>query len=133
MDGRCADLRSTIPLHAGGLELAQFVFLLGGQDGEAAFGDAGVQLLDVGVAPPPRGGHDQAGLQRQIDEEVDLGTFIGDASGLNPDRELIKGVVSRVRVENVEDPLMQELRYMDKLIDELAKGKKMEKILRRPG
>lgn len=77
-------------------------------------------------------GHDQAGLQRQIDDEVDLRTFIGDAPGLNPDRELIKGVVCGVRVENVEDPLMRELRYMDKLVDELAKGKKMEKILRTP-
>ena len=76
-------------------------------------------------------GHDQAGLQRQIDDEVDLETFIGDAPRLNPDRELIKGVVCKVRVEDVEDPLMRELRYMDKLIDELAKGKAMEKILRR--
>ena len=77
-------------------------------------------------------GHDQAGLQRQIDDEVDLRAFITEAPALNPDRELIKGVVCGVRVENVEDPLMRELRYMDKLIDELAKGKKMEKILRRP-
>src|SRR5690554_486747 len=77
-------------------------------------------------------GHDQAGLQRQIDQEVDLRSFIDDAPKLNPDRELIKGVVCGVRVENVEDPLMRELRYMDKLIDELAKGKKMERILRRP-
>ena len=77
-------------------------------------------------------GHDQAGLQRQIDDEVDLETFIGDAPRLNPDRELIKGVVCKVRVEDVEDPLMRELRYMDKLIDELAKGKAMEKILRKP-
>ena len=77
-------------------------------------------------------GHDQAGLQRQIDDEVDLETFIGEAPRLNPDRELIKGVVCKVRVEDVEDPLMRELRYMDKLIDELAKGKAMEKILRKP-
>ena len=77
-------------------------------------------------------GHDQAGLQRQIDDEVDLETFIGDAPRLNTDRELIKGVVCKVRVEDVKDPLMRELRYMDKLIDELAKGKAMEKILRKP-
>ena len=77
-------------------------------------------------------GHDQAGLQRQIDEEVDLRTFIAQAPAINPDRELIKGVVCGVRVEEVEDPLMRELRYMDKLIDELARGKAMEKILRRP-
>lgn len=78
-------------------------------------------------------GHDQAGLQRQIDGEVDLRSFIEDAPRLNPDRELIKGVVCGVRVEDVEDPLMRELRYMDKLVDELAKGKAMDKILRKPG
>ncbi|MGO1542419.1 MAG: DUF2200 domain-containing protein [Luteimonas sp.] len=77
-------------------------------------------------------GHDQAGLQRQIDDEVDLATFIGDAPRLNPDRQLITGVVCKVRVEDVADPLMRELCYMDKLIDELAKGKAMEKILRSP-
>lgn len=78
-------------------------------------------------------GHDQAGLQRQIDDAVDLETFIRQAPALNPDRALIKGVVCGVRVEEVADPLMRELRYMDKLVDELAKGRKMEKILRRPG
>lgn len=77
-------------------------------------------------------GHDQAGLQRQIDEGVDLETFINQAPAPNPDRELIKGVVCGVRVEEVGDPLMRELRYMDKLIDELARGKAMEKILRKP-
>ena len=75
-------------------------------------------------------GHDQAGLQRQIDDEVDLETFIGEAPRLNPDRELIKGVVCGVRVEDIEEPTMREIRYLDKLIDELAKGKTMEKILR---
>src|SRR5690606_18653440 len=70
-------------------------------------------------------GHDQAGLQRQIDDAVDLETFIRQAPALNPDRALIKGVVCGVRVEEVADPLMRELRYMDKLVDELAKGRKM--------
>ena len=75
-------------------------------------------------------GYDQAGLERQIEQEKDFETFFAEAPAMNPDRELIKGVVCGVRVEEVEDPLMREIRYLDKLIDELAKGKKMEKILR---
>ncbi len=71
-------------------------------------------------------GYDPAGLQRLIDEEKDMETFIG----LNPKRKLIKGVVCGVRVEEVKEPLMRELRYMDKMIEELAKGRAMEKILR---
>ena len=76
-------------------------------------------------------GYDQAGLQAQIDRQADFETFFAQAPALNPDRALIKGVVCGVRVEDIADPLMRELRYLDKLVDELAKGKAMEKILRR--
>ena len=75
-------------------------------------------------------GYDQAGLRRQIQEENDLETFFARAPAMNPRRSLIKGVVCGVRVEDIEDPLMKEIRYLDKLIDELAKGKPLEKILR---
>jgi len=75
-------------------------------------------------------GYDQAGLQQQIEQENDLETFFAQAPSLHPNRSLIKGVVCGVRVEDVDDPLMQKIRYLDKLIDELAKGKAMEKILR---
>lgn len=75
-------------------------------------------------------GYDQAGLQHQINTGNDLATFFAQAPALNPKRSLIKGVVCGVRVEEVEDPLMQKIRHLDKLIDELAKGKTMEKILR---
>ena len=76
-------------------------------------------------------GYTQAGLQRQIKQENDLETFFAQAPAMNPNSSLIKGVVCGVRVEEVEDPLMRKIRYMDKLIDELAKGKAMEKILRK--
>jgi hypothetical protein len=69
-------------------------------------------------------------LQRVIETKVDLETFFAEAPRLNPNVGLIKGVVCGVRVEDVEDPLMQKIRYLDKLIDELAKGKKMASILR---
>ncbi|MDE0562449.1 DUF2200 domain-containing protein [Exiguobacterium sp. B2(2022)] len=75
-------------------------------------------------------GYDETELERQIEDQVDFDTFFASAPRLNKDRALIKGVVCGVRVENVEEPLMREIRYLDKLIDELAKGKKMEKILR---
>lgn len=75
-------------------------------------------------------GYDQAGLQQQIDQGNDLETFFAQAPALHPNSSLIKGVVCGIRVEEIEDPLMQKIRYMDKLIDELAKGKAMEKILR---
>ncbi|MDD9866437.1 MAG: DUF2200 domain-containing protein [Verrucomicrobiales bacterium] len=75
-------------------------------------------------------GYDSAGLQRLIDEEKDMETFIIEAPALNPKRKLIKGVVCGVRVEEVKEPLMRELRYMDKMIEELARGRAMEKILR---
>jgi hypothetical protein len=75
-------------------------------------------------------GYDAAGLQRQVERDVDLRTLFAEAPAMNPDRALIQGVVCGVRVEAIEDPLMREIRYVDKLIDELAKGKAMEKILR---
>ena len=75
-------------------------------------------------------GYDQSGLMRQIERGNDLRTFFDQAPALNPNSLLIKGVVCGVRVEDIEDPLMQKIRYMDKLIDELARGRAMEKILR---
>jgi hypothetical protein len=76
-------------------------------------------------------GYSPEGLRQQIKKENDFETFFAQAPALNPNRLLIKGVVCGVRVEEVADPLMRELRYLDKLIDELAKGKAMEKILRK--
>ena len=75
-------------------------------------------------------GYDRAGLRRQIEQENDLETFFAQSPRIHPNSALIKGVVCGVRVEEVEDPLMRKIRYLDKLVDELAKGKKMEKILR---
>ena len=75
-------------------------------------------------------GYDQAGLQRQIEQRNDLETFFAQAPAIHPNSSHIKGVVCGIRVEEIEDPLMQKIRYLDKLIDELAKGKAMEKILR---
>ena len=75
-------------------------------------------------------GYDQAGLRQQIKQEHDFETFFAQAPAIHPNSSLIKGVVCGVRVEEIEDPLMQKIRYLDKLIDELAKGKTMEKILR---
>lgn len=75
-------------------------------------------------------GYDQAGLERQIELGVDFQTFFAEAPALHPNAPLIKGVVCGVRVEDIEDPLMQKLRWLDKLIDELAKGRAMEKVLR---
>lgn len=75
-------------------------------------------------------GYDQAGLQQQIRQGNDFETFFAQAPAINPNSSLIKGVVCGVRVEEIEDPLMQEIRYLDKLIDELAKGKMIERILR---
>jgi len=75
-------------------------------------------------------GYDQAGLQKQIKREADFETFFTESPAFHPNSTLIKGVVCGIRVEDIEDPLMQKLRYLDKLIDELAKGKAMEKILR---
>jgi hypothetical protein len=76
-------------------------------------------------------GYDEAGLRRQIEQEVDFQTFFDQAPAMHPNSSLIKGVVCGVRVEDVDDPLMRKIRQLDKLVDELAKGKAMEKILRR--
>ncbi|RMG89383.1 MAG: DUF2200 domain-containing protein [Chloroflexi bacterium] len=76
-------------------------------------------------------GYTQAGLQQQIEQENDCETFFAQAPAFHPNSSLIKGVVCGVRVEEIEDPLMQKIRYLDKLIDELAKGKALEKILRK--
>jgi hypothetical protein len=75
-------------------------------------------------------GYDPEGLQQQIEQANDFETFFAQAPAMNPDVSLVTGVVCGVRVEDVEDPLMQKIRYLDKLIDELARGKAMEKILR---
>jgi len=78
-------------------------------------------------------GYDQAGLQRQIEQGHDLETFFSQAPAMHPNSSLITGVVCGVRVEEVEDPLMRKIRYLDKLIDELARGKSMDTILRQGG
>lgn len=75
-------------------------------------------------------GYDAKGLQKQIENGKDLKTFFAEAPAINPNCALIKGVVCGVRVEEIQDPLMRNIRYLDKLIDELAKGKPMDKILR---
>lgn len=75
-------------------------------------------------------GYDQQGLKKTIADDIDLETFFARAPRLNPQASLIKGVICGVRVEEIEDPLMQQIRYMDKLVDELARGKKMSSILR---
>lgn len=75
-------------------------------------------------------GYDQSGLKKQLQKEVDIEKFFAEAPRMNPNASLIKGVVCGVRVEDISHPLMLKIRYLDKLIDELAKGKKIEKILR---
>lgn len=75
-------------------------------------------------------GYSQEAFEAQLKKEVTIEAFFSDAPAMNPSRALIKGVACGVRVEEIEEPLMREIRYLDKLIDELAKGKKMEKILR---
>ena len=76
-------------------------------------------------------GYSQEELEAQLEKQTDLETFLTKAPQLNPSRALIKGVVCGIRVEDIEEPTMREIRYLDKLIDELAKGKAMEKILRK--
>ncbi len=75
-------------------------------------------------------GYDKHGLRAQIDKEVDFETFFAEAPQMNPNVHKITGVICGVRVEEVEDQLMQKIRWLDKLVDELAKGKPMEKVLR---
>lgn len=76
-------------------------------------------------------GYSQQELEDQLEKQTDLETFYTQAPKLNPSRNLITGVICGIRVEEIEDPTMQEIRYLDKLIDELAKGKAMEKIVRK--
>ncbi len=78
-------------------------------------------------------GYSQEQLEAAIEQRVDLEHFFGQAPRLNPARDQIKGVICGIRVEEIEEPLMREIRYLDKLIDELAKGKAMTKILRGEG
>lgn len=76
-------------------------------------------------------GYSQEELEAQLEKQTDFETFFAEAPQLNPSRSLIKGVVCGVRVEDIEEPTMREIRYLDKLIDEPAKGKSMDKILRK--
>lgn len=75
-------------------------------------------------------GYDERGLQAQIQKETDFETFFTEAPQFNPNASQINGVICGVRIEKIEDPLMQKIRRLDKLVDELAKGKPMEKVLR---
>lgn len=76
-------------------------------------------------------GYTQKGLEAQLKKQVNLETFFAKAPKLNPSRSLVTGVICGVRVENIKDPVVQSVRYMDKLVDEVAKGRPMEKILRK--
>jgi hypothetical protein len=76
-------------------------------------------------------GYDHAGLLHQIKQKIDFEAFFAQAPAMHPNTTLIKGLICGVRVEEIEDPLMQKIRQLDKLVDELAKGKAMEKILRK--
>jgi hypothetical protein len=76
-------------------------------------------------------GYSQEALAAQLEKQTDLETFFAEAPHLNPSRALIKGVICGIRIEAIEEPLMREIRYLDKLIDELAKGKAMDKVLRK--
>jgi hypothetical protein len=75
-------------------------------------------------------GYDAVGLEKAVATEVDLRTFFAEAPAMNPNAPLIMGMICGMRVEEIEDPLMQQIRWMDKLVDELARGKKMTSILR---
>jgi hypothetical protein len=76
-------------------------------------------------------GYSQKKLEAQLEKKIDFETFFAQAPQMNPARALIKGLICGIRVEDIEEPHMQEIRYLDKLVDELAKGKAMEKILRK--
>jgi len=75
-------------------------------------------------------GYDEKGFQSQLDRDADFETFFAESPQINPNAHKIKGVICGVRVEEIDDPLMRKIRWLDKLVDELAKGKAMEKILR---
>jgi hypothetical protein len=77
-------------------------------------------------------GYSQRELEAQLKKETDFETFFAEAPRLNPARTLVKGVICGVRIEDIEEPMMREIRYLDKLIDELAKGRTMDRILRKP-
>ncbi|SDZ09994.1 DUF2200 domain-containing protein [Herbiconiux ginsengi] len=77
-------------------------------------------------------GYDESGLQKAIADGVDLETFFAEAPAMNPNATLITGLICGIRVEEIDDPLMQKIRYLDKLVDEVARGKKMTSILREP-
>lgn len=77
-------------------------------------------------------GYTQKQFEKQLNDQINFENFFAKAPKLNPDRKLIKGVICGVRVEEIKDPIMQNIRYLDKLIDELAKGKSIDKILRSP-
>ena len=77
-------------------------------------------------------GYSQAELEHCLDGRTDFETFFAEAPRLNPDRAMVKGMICGVRIEDIEEPTMREIRYLDKLIDELAKGRPMDKILRQP-
>lgn len=77
-------------------------------------------------------GYTQAALDKHLKAKTDFETFFADAPKLNPHRSLVKGVICGVRIEEIEEPTMREIRYLDKLVDEIAKGKAMDKILRTP-
>lgn len=78
-------------------------------------------------------GYDQKELNAELKNQTDFETFFGNAPKLNPSRRLITGIICGVRVEDIKEPTMQEIRYLDKLVDELARGKALTKILRQPG
>jgi hypothetical protein len=77
-------------------------------------------------------GYTQAELDAQLENKTDFETFFAQAPRMNPSRTLVKGVICGVRIEEIQETTMREIRYLDKLVDELAKGKKMDKILRKP-
>ncbi|CCD91259.1 conserved hypothetical protein [Bradyrhizobium sp. ORS 375] len=77
-------------------------------------------------------GYDHSGLEAQLEQQTDFETFFAQAPAMNPARSLIKGMICGVRIEEIEEPTMREIRYLDKLVDELARGKTMDKILRQP-
>ncbi|MCA9386748.1 DUF2200 domain-containing protein [Candidatus Dojkabacteria bacterium] len=76
-------------------------------------------------------GYTQSQMEKQIEKEITFQEFFDEAPKMNPDRKLITGLICGVRVEEIKEPLMQEIRYLDKLVDEIAKGKDMDKILRK--